>query len=512
MVPFTYYRIDLFSGDITQPLVHDALKNLTQQRTVPYVYVNGKLLGGCDATKALISSGEFDKILGGSSSSSSDADGTGGDIESGKLPTLKMIGVDEDATPVTGALLEFPNTVDNRIIRVVGFQVFVVAVLLAALAYKEDRSWRWVSVGLLVDFCLRFYGGAGISPLGSNAMLAVGMWDLVVPWLLKRETGPVWGAGPPKQFAASIGVFFSAAIVVFQFTSIWPAVLIVATMLACASGLESFLNFCAGCWVFGHAISLHLIPDSIYMVHINTLPETKYAWHDFTKQVKPPSPQRYREQFRDHPRPTKIDLHYKTRKTDDWEREDFDYVKHSKIAFFSSTIGVVAVPALFKFMSMSPRFNTPHVVWQILTLLSLVYTAIFTLPYILKLFKYPRKVRSEWFHPAMNSAFSIPSMLLIVYAFLAAENYSTPLARVLWWSGSSTSFCFTVVIVGNWLSTTRHEGHFNGAWLMSPVGLYIASVVGPIVDHRYTDISYLFFGFASIMYITLFVMAFQVKI
>ena len=30
-----------------------------------YVYINGRLVGGCDATKALIASGEFDTLLGG---------------------------------------------------------------------------------------------------------------------------------------------------------------------------------------------------------------------------------------------------------------------------------------------------------------------------------------------------------------------------------------------------------------------------------------------------------------
>jgi hypothetical protein len=36
--------------------------------------------------------------------------------------------------------------------------------------------------------------------------------------------------------------------------------------------------------------------------------------------------------------------------------------------------------------------GTPNLVWQILTVLSLVYTAIFTLPYLAKCVMYPRKV------------------------------------------------------------------------------------------------------------------------
>ena len=40
-------------------------------------------------------------------------------------------------------------------------QVFVISLLLAIFAYKKEQSWHWVAVGLLVDFCLRFY----VSPL-----------------------------------------------------------------------------------------------------------------------------------------------------------------------------------------------------------------------------------------------------------------------------------------------------------------------------------------------------------
>lgn len=49
-------------------------------------------------------------------------------------------------------------------------------------------------------------------------------------------------------------------------------------------------------------------------VHINTLPETKYTWHDFTKRVNPPHPERVVERFAPFLRggkATKIDLHYK---------------------------------------------------------------------------------------------------------------------------------------------------------------------------------------------------------
>lgn len=500
-IPFKYITMDTIENGSG---VHDYIKSFTGQKTVPAVFINGELLGGCDATKAAIASGEFDRRLG------AQPNGVGGDVEAAK-PKIPLVGVDERAPRIIGALFEFPNTVDGRIIRLVAVQVFVLSVLLAVFAYKGKRQWSWVSVGLLTDFCVRCYGGAGISPLGSIAMFVAGFWDLIQPRIFPKYKGffsqPRWGAGPPKQFAVVVGVMFSAMIVVLYFTKVWQAATVIAAILAFFAFLEGFYNFCAGCWVFGHAIRLKLIPDTVYKIHVDSLPETKYAWDDWTKQINPPTPKRTRYPFRDHPVATKIDLHYKTGKTDDVEREDFDIIRHSKIQFFSGVVGVAAIPAMFKFASMT--IGVPNKVWQILTLISLVWTVVFTAPYLLKAIMYPRKIRAEWQHPGMNNAFSLPSFTILIYAFLAAENYSTALARVLFWAGTSTSTLLAIIIVGNWNATYRHDGHVNGAMMMPPIGLFVCSIVGPIIDRSYIEVSFLFFGFALIMWITLFVMMFQ---
>ena len=82
------------------------------------------------------------------------------------------------------------------------------------------------------------------------------------------------------------------------------------------------------------------------------------------------------------------------------ERESFDFIKYSKIGFFSSVVGVVAIPAQWKFASMAPTFHTPDLVWQILTVLSLIYTVFFTFPYLLKIVMYPRKVIFRPYQPS----------------------------------------------------------------------------------------------------------------
>lgn len=39
----------------------------------------------------------------------------------------------------------------------VTLQVFFISLFLAIFSYKKEQAWHWVAVGLLVDFCLRFY-------------------------------------------------------------------------------------------------------------------------------------------------------------------------------------------------------------------------------------------------------------------------------------------------------------------------------------------------------------------
>lgn len=84
------------------------------------------------------------------------------------------------------------------------------------------------------------------------------------------------------------------------------------------------------------------------MVHINTLSETKHHWAEWTKRVHLPKPVRTVEPFPQHAGRTKVDLAYKRGKIGDWELSDFDWIRHSKIGFFSSVIGVAAVAAMFR--------------------------------------------------------------------------------------------------------------------------------------------------------------------
>ena len=70
--------------------------------------------------------------------------------------------------------------------------------------------------------------------------------------------------GPPKRFAQTIGLVFSATglILYFGMDSGVPAKSVL-TVLATFAALESFIGFCAGCFVFGYLMRWGLIPRSV---------------------------------------------------------------------------------------------------------------------------------------------------------------------------------------------------------------------------------------------------------
>jgi glutaredoxin 3 len=59
-VPYEAIEIDRINEE---RLIQDALQDLSKQRTVPNVFVNGKHVGGCDDTLAEIASGKLQERL-----------------------------------------------------------------------------------------------------------------------------------------------------------------------------------------------------------------------------------------------------------------------------------------------------------------------------------------------------------------------------------------------------------------------------------------------------------------
>ena len=200
--------------------------------TVPIIFLNGAFVGGCDDLKALHQTGELERVylkglIHRKQTTSTD-----------KVETAKLVPMER--SKAMNPPFWFPNHVNNWVIRLTGFQVFCLSVLSAAFHYE---IWgRYLAVGLLVDFGLRLVAGAHLSPLG--------MTSTVLTSFFKPDFRP----GPPKQFAAFCGVFFTFMGTLFYFLDFHYHDVVGAVwmgMLAFAAGLEAFLDFCLGCLFYG---------------------------------------------------------------------------------------------------------------------------------------------------------------------------------------------------------------------------------------------------------------------
>jgi hypothetical protein len=189
------------------------------------VFVRGEFLGGCDDTKALYRDGTLEQryLVGLVQVKRT--------VGTDKLETAQLL--PKERSVAMNPPLWFPNTVNNNVIRATGVQVCIISTISAALHWKV---WaRWLAVGLLVDFLLRFMAGAGCSPIG------------MISTFITSPMKPDFRPGPPKQFASFCGVFFALMGTIFYFVDFSGHDIVGACFiggLAGAAGLEGFADFC----------------------------------------------------------------------------------------------------------------------------------------------------------------------------------------------------------------------------------------------------------------------------
>ena len=162
--------------------------------------------------------------------------------------TTKGTGVAPQATLVK-SMFSFPNPVNEVAARMVAGMV----VVLALATIFTDQSW--LMFVLAYGFLARVATGPTLSPMG---LLAT---RVLVP-LAGNPQKPV--PGPPKRFAQSVGLAFSAAALLTFFVvgSTLAAKGILGVLVLFAT-LESVVGFCAGCFVFNRLMHWGLIPESV---------------------------------------------------------------------------------------------------------------------------------------------------------------------------------------------------------------------------------------------------------
>ena len=146
------------------------------------------------------------------------------------------------------ALFSFPNPVNEISARLVAAMV---AMLTIATLLTEHQ---FVAGFLLYGFIARVATGPTLSPMGLIAT------KIIVP-AFGNPTKLV--AGPPKRFAQTIGLIFSAIAFVMLLLDFILVFKITLSILVIFALLESVVGFCAGCFVFNYLMKWKIIPQSI---------------------------------------------------------------------------------------------------------------------------------------------------------------------------------------------------------------------------------------------------------
>ncbi|MDE2991832.1 MAG: DUF4395 domain-containing protein [Chloroflexota bacterium] len=126
-------------------------------------------------------------------------------------------------------------------------------VVILSVVVLVTGQW-WLMFFLAYGFLARVATGPTLSPMGQLAT------RVIAPRIAEPRLVP----GPPKRFAQTVGLVFSVAALVLHFVAgLSVAAGVVLAVLAVFAALESFLGFCAGCFVFNYMMRWGLVPKSV---------------------------------------------------------------------------------------------------------------------------------------------------------------------------------------------------------------------------------------------------------
>ena len=138
--------------------------------------------------------------------------------------------------------------VDNVVINENKARFTAFFVLVMAVAFLFTGLWIIVAF-LAVDFFLR------VNNLGSYSLLGI-LSDVIIKQLhIKNKLTD----RAPKRFAAGVGLLFTVTILILTLSHLSLYTNIVVSVLLFFAFLESFVGFCAGCYVYTFLKKLSII-------------------------------------------------------------------------------------------------------------------------------------------------------------------------------------------------------------------------------------------------------------
>lgn len=225
-----------------------------------------------------------------------------------------------------------------------------------------------------------------------------------------------------------------------------------------------------------------------------------------------------------------ISLKYK-KKTDEWTKDDFHFVKHMSAGYFAMPLAITGLAVAFKIASdfsgsrLSPRsVVVPSLYHEIFSVIGAFTFLVFLAIYFTRLILYPHKCWLEWDCPLRSNNFGLISINFMLYGFLLFDSIREPtfsdeknpqgVGRIALWVGAIGHFFLVVAKGGEWIGRRLEIEHVHPQWMILPVGLAIAALVGSRVgwfsESRGVDqdIGQFFLSFAIFMWIVLFVVTF----
>lgn len=133
------------------------------------------------------------------------------------------------------------NQRDNTTVRIVAGFVFFLSAIALVVAVLVSARIAGILTGLLaLDFIIRGFFKPKYSPIATLARGVVSGLNLP-----KKMVDSA-----PKVFAARIGVAFTVITTILFGANLLVSGSVVLTILIICAGLESFLSFCLGCWMY----------------------------------------------------------------------------------------------------------------------------------------------------------------------------------------------------------------------------------------------------------------------
>ena len=147
----------------------------------------------------------------------------------------------------------FPNPINESVARSVAAGVVIMAA--TSIALDVAFGFPWLMFAIAYGFVARVATGPRLSPLAQFVL------KVAIP-AFKLPYRPI--AGPPKRFAAAIGVTFSITAIVLYFGfGLAGLSYVVLGFLIMAASLEAVFGYCLGCKVFSILMRFGVIPESV---------------------------------------------------------------------------------------------------------------------------------------------------------------------------------------------------------------------------------------------------------